>query len=218
MALDSILRCDFSKDWRSNQYRLNIGNREIFIDASHGELAGEPEGERVIFLTHAHFDHIVALRALQLTTEQALYVHPEERVYLENPAYNLSEYFGARYAMADGQAKVCLYAEGEAIELADGYALRAYHTPGHTLGSVLLLLEKDGAPQALFSGDTLFKSGVGRQDLPGGSAMDLMKSMAKIRQLAVEWPLDLPIYPGHGEATTLREELIHNPYLQEDIL
>ena len=91
-----------------------------------------------------------------------------------------------------------------------GMTFTALHTPGHTQGSVCFLLELDGEPPMLFSGDHLFAGSIGRTDLPGGSYEQLMTSMAeKILPLAD----DVVVFPGHGGTTTIGQERRTNPFL-----
>lgn len=65
-------------------------------------------------------------------------------------------------------------------------------------------------PGVLFSGDTLFRSSVGRSDFPGGDARVLRESLQKLKEL----PPATRIYPGHGQETTMAEELAHNFFLR----
>ena len=63
----------------------------------------------------------------------------------------------------------------------------------------------------MFVGDFIFKSNIGRCDLPTGSEKDMQKSLEKIKN----YPNEIILYTGHGEATTLEQELKTNPYLNE---
>lgn len=91
-----------------------------------------------------------------------------------------------------------------------GMTFTALHTPGHTRGSTCFLLEVEGEEPILFSGDHLFRNGIGRTDLPGGDAHQLMESMAeKILPL----PDHVKVNPGHGPVTTVGRERLRNPYL-----
>ena len=96
------------------------------------------------------------------------------------------------------------YAEGSQLHLA-GLDISVLHTPGHTPGSVCLLVEN-----TLFSGDTLFAGSCGRTDLPGGSWSQIQFSLKRLAALEA----NLWVLPGHGESTTLDEEKRHNPYLR----
>ena len=60
----------------------------------------------------------------------------------------------------------------------------------------------------IFAGDVLFKGSIGRFDFPNSSKHDTRESLAKIK----EYDFDAVVYPGHGPATTLKEEQMHNPY------
>ena len=79
------------------------------------------------------------------------------------------------------------------------------HTPGHTEGSVVFLLG-----QRCFGGDTLFRRGVGRTDLPGG---DWDALVASIQGKLFQLPPETVVYPGHGPATTIGEEMAENPFV-----
>lgn len=83
--------------------------------------------------------------------------------------------------------------------------LKIMHTPGHTPGSICLLTEK-----LAFTGDTLFASGIGRTDFPGGSIRDMNLSLNKLLLLSDS----LVVYPGHGFVTTIGEERRVNPFLR----
>jgi glyoxylase-like metal-dependent hydrolase (beta-lactamase superfamily II) len=74
------------------------------------------------------------------------------------------------------------------------------HTPGHTEGSTCFYLPSQ---KALFSGDVLFKGNIGRVDFPGGDPRAMEKSLERVASL----PPDTHVYPGHGEQTTIGDEL-----------
>lgn len=81
-------------------------------------------------------------------------------------------------------------------------------TPGHTPGSVLFYCPSESVA---FSGDTLFKMSIGRTDFELGSYDEIIKSL---RNIAAELPAETIILPGHGEKTTIKEEMIYNPYFK----
>ncbi|MCJ7713048.1 MBL fold metallo-hydrolase, partial [Candidatus Bathyarchaeota archaeon] len=82
--------------------------------------------------------------------------------------------------------------------------LEIISTPGHTPGGISLVGEK-----VVFTGDTLFSKGIGRMDFPGGSKIDMKKSLKKIIAL----PEKYIVYPGHGSSSTIGEEKVGNPFL-----
>jgi len=94
--------------------------------------------------------------------------------------------------------------EGDKISIGS-YSLNIIHTPGHTPGGICLYTDK-----ILFSGDTLFYEGIGRTDLPGGDGEKLLES---IRTKLFALPDDTKVFPGHGEATTIRHEKAHNIFI-----
>ena len=144
-----------------------------------------------ILLTHGHFDHVGAVKAIAAETDCQVWLCPDD---LSMPPM-----------MTAGKLHYThTYGEGTALHLA-GLDIRVLHTPGHTPGSVCLLCE-----DALFSGDTLFAGSCGRTDLPGGSWAILTQSLKRLATIEA----DLRVFPGHGEATTLAYEKQYNPYMR----
>src|SRR4029434_3015071 len=97
---------------------------------------------------------------------------------------------------------------GEKLQLA-GFEIDVLFTPGHSPGHVTYSV---GDQQAIFSGDVLFQSSVGRTDLPGG---DWGTLLASIRNLVESHPPETNVYPGHMGITTLGAERSTNPFLAE---
>lgn len=143
-----------------------------------------------ILLTHCHFDHVGGVKILAADTDCRVYLCPED---LKLPPI-----------LTNGQLFYTDTYTDEDTVTAAGLTFRVMQTPGHTPGSVCLFCEN-----ALFSGDTLFAGSCGRTDLPGGSSRDMKNSLKKLAGLAP----DYQVYPGHGEATTLKQEQAQNPYL-----
>ena len=144
-----------------------------------------------ILLTHGHFDHVGAVKDLVAETDCKVYIHEYD---LALPATLTA---GALYYTD-------LYDEGDVLQLA-GLTVRVLHTPGHTPGSVCLIIEDN-----LFSGDTLFRDSCGRTDLPGGNPAEIFKSLRRLAALE----RDCRVLPGHSMETTLEEERENNPYMQ----
>jgi glyoxylase-like metal-dependent hydrolase (beta-lactamase superfamily II) len=151
-----------------------------------------------MLLTHGHFDHILALPDLhRVYPEASIAIHRDDMPYL---GPNPPRFYGQNLGI-DRAAE--LPGPGEGIrELEDGDTVgpfKVFSTPGHTPGSVAFLLEEQ---RILFSGDTLFKAGCGRVDLPGGDWGKLEQSLRRLFALDG----DIRVLPGHGESTTIAAE------------
>lgn len=144
-----------------------------------------------ILLTHGHFDHVGAVRDLAADTACQVYICAEDLALPTNLTAGKLYYTQT-------------YAEGSQLNLA-GLEISVLHTPGHTPGSVCLLIG-----DTLFSGDTLFAGSCGRTDLPGGSWADMQASLKRLSQIEA----NLWVLPGHGESTMLASEKKYNPYLR----
>ena len=155
-----------------------------------------------IFLTHAHFDHIMALDELKRATGAKVYIHPDDVEMLNNPALNLSADCNVTLPRLEYDAAVL---DGDVIETPCG-EVRVIHTPGHTKGSVCYLLNGD----TLISGDTLFKRSIGRSDGPGGSYEN---EISAIKEKLMTLDDDVKVYPGHGFSTSIGAERKENPFL-----
>ena len=147
----------------------------------------EPEA---ILLTHGHFDHVGAVQDLAAETDCDVYI-AEADLSLPPMITNGKLYYTHTYP-ASGTLNLA------------GLAVRVLPTPGHTPGSVCLLVE-----DTMFSGDTLFQGSCGRTDLPGGSWEQIADSLKTLAAL----PGDYRVLPGHGGETTLDRERQSNPYL-----
>ncbi|MBO5302807.1 MAG: MBL fold metallo-hydrolase [Lachnospiraceae bacterium] len=155
-----------------------------------------------ILLTHGHFDHASAAQEIAENFGIQIYAHEDEKETLENPSINLCGMVGIKEIYhAD-----CYVKDGEILNLA-GFEIKVLHTPGHTKGGCCYYIEKE---QAVFSGDTLFNSSVGRTDFPGGSATVLLRS---IEEKLMPMPGQTKVYPGHNDTTTIGWEKQYNPFL-----
>ncbi len=183
------------------------GEAAVIDPGGEGELLLSSLAEKgltvkMILLTHAHFDHMMALEMLREATGAPLFLHPADFPLLADGEKNLSLPFSGENLTPE-KAEGSL-AEGQTLALGSG-SITVLHTPGHTEGSVCFL-----AGEELFSGDTLFRESIGRYDFPGGNYRELMKSAARLAAL----PGDLHLLPGHGPSSRLSHERIYNSYLQ----
>lgn len=151
--------------------------------------------------THAHFDHVGATRELQDLWQCPAHLHGDDTFLIDA----LSQQTGMFGMPAIPQPEMA------ALHAGDPHLdLTTLHTPGHTPGSCCF---HGGFTQGrvLLAGDTLFRGGVGRTDLWGGSWEDLEQSIR--RELYGLAPETLVI-PGHGPATTIGDEAAGNPYVR----
>ncbi len=156
-----------------------------------------------ILLTHGHFDHAGAAKALAAQYDLLVYAHEKEAETLEDSRMNLSGPLagGATTYHAD----VFLKDEQE-LTLA-GLHMRVLFTPGHTPGGCCYYFPRE---DVLFSGDSLFCGSVGRTDFPGGSMRTLVDS---VRNKLMSLPENTIVYPGHDIETTIEQERMYNPFL-----
>jgi glyoxylase-like metal-dependent hydrolase (beta-lactamase superfamily II) len=155
---------------------------------------------RAQLLTHGHFDHCGASKALQ-NDGVRVYIHQSDADKTESGG-SLARFFGADFENFSADE---LLSGGETLQIA-GFSVRVLHTPGHSSGSVCYLAENK-----LFSGDTLFHMSVGRTDFPDGDAKALSRS---IREKLFKLAGDYELYPGHDEFSTLEYERLYNPYTE----
>lgn len=154
--------------------------------------------------THAHVDHIGALRQIKDATGAQIIMHKDELPLLQ-AASRMGRLFGIRIEQPPDPDR--FISEGEEISLGNGISLSVLQTPGHSPGGISLVTSDK---KLCFAGDTLFAGSIGRTDLPGGDYHTLIDSI-KTKLL----PLgdDVKVLPGHGPATTLGAERRYNPFL-----
>jgi len=159
----------------------------------------------LIVVTHAHIDHIDALRAVKERTNAQFAIHEAEKELLSTaPPMSVVASLGLSPFKSAPQPDRLLK-DGDRIDVGDLH-FEVLHTPGHSPGGICL-----SGHGVVFSGDTLFNFGIGRTDFPGGSYEHLMKS---IREKLMVLPDETIVYPGHGPATTIGDERRGNPFLQ----
>ena len=152
--------------------------QSIFVDAPYESEraieAAQGSDVQMIIVTHRHGDHWAAIDLVKEKLGAPVFCHEADR---------------APYA-----AKVFdTLQDGAEIELGES-RVRIIHTPGHTPGSICLLV--DGV---LISGDTLFPGGPGRSDTPAA----LQQMVGSITSRLLTLPDETAVYPGHGDNTTI---------------
>ena len=193
----------------TNCYLVYSGDKAVVIDPG-------ADAERIlkradelslkieyVFLTHAHFDHVLAVSEITKRTGAPLVSTAGERLRLTD-----AEVSG--HTMLRNREFIPLRADrevfdGEKITVGD-MTFEFMLTPGHTEGSVCIL-----CGDVMFSGDTLFAGTCGRCDLSGGDIGEMMKSLKRLSLLSG----DFRVLSGHGEETTLSRERATNMYMIE---
>jgi len=158
-----------------------------------------------VWVTHAHFDHFggaaAVVRGCDPGPEVAL--HPED-----DPLWRMqggAALFGMR--MDSGPRPTITLQHGQVLRLGM-FDFEVRHAPGHTPGHVIFYCASE---RLAFCGDVIFRSGIGRTDLPGGDYDTLMNS---IREQVFSLPDETRLLSGHGPETTVGIEKVYNPFFE----
>lgn len=146
--------------------------------------------------THGHFDHVMAAGEIQSSLKVTLYISKKD-FFLINRLIDTSEHF-LGYKPVIVPPKDIGFFDKEMFHVSP-FMFHMLNTPGHTPGSCCFYFPEE---KVIFTGDTLFKDGVGRWDFSYSNKKDLDNSLRKIFKL----PEEITVYPGHGEKTILRRE------------
>ncbi len=165
----------------------NVNDIQEFVKKSNITL-------KYLILTHCHADHIGGLKQIKEGyPDLKVLIHEKDAKGLTNSDINLAVFLESDMNFIEADI---LLKDGDIITIGD-LKLNVIHTPGHTMGSISILVE-----DALFSGDTLFKGCYGRTDLPTSSGADMIKSIDKLLKL----PVNTVVYPGHDQTTMIEYE------------
>ncbi len=162
-------------------------------------LLDNSDKERMILLTHCHFDHIGGAETLRKKFNIKIGIGKLDNNGLSDADINLSNYFGFPVKPFSADK---MFDDEETFAVGD-MSVKVIHTPGHTKGSVCYLING-----SLFSGDMLFKNSYGRTDFPTGSTTEIVKSFYKIIN---ELDGSTAVFSGHGDDTTVAQEKSNNP-------
>lgn len=174
----------------------NISLEKAIIESGIKEL-------KYIICTHSHFDHVSGVGRLKEKHPEATVVAgTEDAPALSDAMLSAASSFGLPFYPCYADKTVD---DGDALSFGE-VSFTVVSTPGHTPGGIILCCEEE---KVAFTGDTIFKGSVGRTDLRGGSYAQLANSLKKIKK----FPPDTVLMCGHGESTTVAEELMYNFYL-----
>lgn len=151
--------------------------------------------------THGHFDHTFSDDMIREKYNIPLAIHKNDSRMLSDAKLNFSSWISTPVTIKPAN----ILFNKEEIKETSFCKYSVIHTPGHSKGSVCILIN-----DILFSGDTVFKNSIGRTDLFDGDYNEIISSLNKIKSL----PKETKICPGHGPFTTLKEELKNNPYFK----
>jgi glyoxylase-like metal-dependent hydrolase (beta-lactamase superfamily II) len=155
-----------------------------------------------IINTHGHMDHVCGVKTVKEKWDVPIYLHQEDE-FLYNALSEQANWFGLSYPPAP---PIDYYLHPtQQLSIGD-LTIQVLHTPGHSPGSVSLLIEEE-----VFCGDLIFAGSIGRTDLPKGSHQVLLES---VRDQILPLGDERVLYPGHGPQTTIGQERLMNPFLQ----
>lgn len=147
-----------------------------------------------MFATHGHFDHIMAVGEIQLSFPVPFYVSKDDLFLIKRIRQTAKYFLGYEpYLLPPRQIELLPSVSPP------GWNMEIIATPGHTPGGTCFYFKKE---KALFTGDTIFKDGVGSYDHAYSNKNELYRSITKILEL----PSGTKVYPGHGEETTISKE------------
>lgn len=173
----------------------------FLVDAPKGSFAFYQKNKaqwpplKGVFLTHAHLDHTQDL-SLFYGEGIPCFSPKEERDNVIRPGSDgLGQFLEEEVKGVPSQD----FLDPDSFKDVFGLLIEYISTPGHSRGGTCFYFPEE---KVLFSGDLLFKEGIGRTDLPGSSSIAMGSSLEKVGA----YPQETVVYPGHGPKTTLREE------------
>ena len=171
----------------------------------------EQDGMKVTgaLVTHYHQDHIGgSIMGMEIEGVAELLARNPVPIHV-----NKHEADGLKKLTGAEESDLARVEGGDVIQIGQ-IRIRLLHTPGHTPGSQCFLVEEEGRPGSLVSGDTLFLNACGRVDLPGASPEDMYRSL---NETLKRLPDDTLVFPGHAygdENDTLGNQKQTNPFLR----
>lgn len=196
----------------TNSVLVSVGGDAVIFDAWGNAIDWEKLLEtrglrlRAIYSTHGHGDHISAAPTLAEKYDVPWYMNSEDNVLI-GWSNGLLKYFGL--PLIEGNYRQPTDIEAGVIEVLPGIDVEIIETPGHTPGGVAYYFPDFGI---LLTGDTLFRDGIGRYDLPGGDVNALLQSVAKLYEM--NFPEETFVVHGHGVDSTIDVLKKENSYFK----
>lgn len=156
--------------------------------------------------THMHFDHCLGLGQIASCYGLTPMCHAADLPVYEAAPDMVQKWFRVDISDMLPEVDPCI-SESYIINLGE-ISIQVLHTPGHTPGGVCYYIPMG---HIVITGDTLFRMGIGRTDLPGG---DYHQELQSIENKILTLPSDTKILPGHGPESTVGEEMNANPYIR----
>ena len=159
-----------------------------------------------ILATHAHIDHIASASDFIDKYNIDLYLCENERLIVEN-FHRAVNYWGMGDTIKRPNVSHWIKVDQKNLQISN-FNFSIIFNPGHSPGSISFVME-----DLVFCGDLIFKGSIGRTDLPLGNSIDMKQSLSFFVN---SFKQDCKLLPGHGEETTLYEELKYNPFLRNE--
>ncbi len=200
-----------------NTYLLfNETKEAVIIDAANSSASENKElldfvkrnklSIKYLLNTHCHVDHMMGNAFCKKEFGADFLAHKEEVPLIER-AVEMGAAFGM--SVEKPEHPDGFIEDGQEI-IFGATVLKAFHVPGHSPGSLAYYIPEENM---LFAGDVIFRGSIGRTDLPGGDFDTLISS---IRNKILSLDEEVVIYSGHGEKTSVSQEIKTNPFLVRD--
>ncbi len=176
--------------YQTNCYIVTINGKDFIVDPGVGATKWVIENVQnpvAILNTHGHFDHVWSDAELKDLLKIPIVIHEKDEFFLRTDQFGMS--------FPKSEADILIKGDEE-IEIA-GEKIKFLHFPGHTPGCSVI-----DFGEFWCSGDFIFKGSIGRVDFPYSDPNAMKESLKKFKAL----PYDKPVYPGHGEPTTIADE------------
>ena len=183
--------------YQTNCYIVTIEGKDFIVDPGVGAtewVLRNVSNPVAILNTHGHFDHVWSNAELKEKLSIPIVIHEKDAFFLQREQFGIP--------MPKSEADIALSGQEAEVELGE-VKVRFLHFPGHTPGCSVI-----DFGEFWCSGDFIFQGSIGRVDFPYSDPEAMKESLRRFREI----PYDKPVYPGHGEPTTIAAEQRHVDY------